>query len=202
MCGERPRTPWPVRAARSCQRPSYSGGQVPAILRLVIRALRRARLAPLAAAVALFATMPITVSSLLHDEMDDAICNPAVVVHDATAHRIGAAADALPDSQHCVLCHTLQSPPRCGLPDPRWTRASSRARRPLPSTRSSARVDRPERLRSPHNANPWVRSSPVGQFAGVVSPYPRTREPANLTNLFRSGGFLCGRFFYVWPLWP
>ena len=77
--------------------------------RLMIRALRRTRLAPLAAAVALFATMPITVLSLLHDDRDDAICNPAVVVHDATAHRIGAAAAALPDSQHCVLCHTLQS---------------------------------------------------------------------------------------------
>ena len=75
----------------------------------MIRALRRTRFAPLAAAVALFATMPITVSSLLHDEKDDAICNPAVVVHDAAAHRIGAAAAALPDSQHCVLCHTLQS---------------------------------------------------------------------------------------------
>ena len=53
--------------------------------------------------------MPITVSSLLHDETDDPICNPAVVVHDANAHRIGAAGQALPDSQHCVLCHTLQS---------------------------------------------------------------------------------------------
>jgi hypothetical protein len=76
---------------------------------LMIRALRRARLAPLAAAVALFATMPITVSSILHDDRDDAICNPAVVVHDAQAHRIGAAETALPDSQHCVLCHALQS---------------------------------------------------------------------------------------------
>jgi len=75
----------------------------------MIRALRRARLAPLAAAVALFATMPITLSSLLHDELDDAICNPAVVIHDAEAHHIGAAAAALPESQHCVLCHTLQS---------------------------------------------------------------------------------------------
>jgi len=76
---------------------------------LMIRALRRARLAPFAAAVALFAMTPITISSLLHDGMDDAICNPAVVVHDATAHRIGGATEALPDSQHCVLCHTLQS---------------------------------------------------------------------------------------------
>ncbi len=75
----------------------------------MIRAFRRARLAPLAAAVALFATMPITVSSVLHDGMDDAICNPAVVVHDAEAHRVGAATTALPDSQHCVLCHALQS---------------------------------------------------------------------------------------------
>ena len=69
------------------------------------RALRRARLAPFAALVVLFATMPVTVSSLLHDEMDDAICNPAVVVHDAAAHQIGAAASAFPDSQHCVFCH-------------------------------------------------------------------------------------------------
>jgi hypothetical protein len=73
------------------------------------RALRRARLAPFAALVVLFATMPVTVSSLLHDEMDDAICNPAVVVHDAEAHQVGAAATALPDSQHCVFCHAFQS---------------------------------------------------------------------------------------------
>ncbi len=52
--------------------------------------------------------MPITVSSLLHDEMDDVLCNPAVVVHDADAHHVGAAETALPDSQHCVLCHALQ----------------------------------------------------------------------------------------------
>ena len=53
--------------------------------------------------------MPVTVSSLLHDEMDDAICNPAVVVHDAAAHQVGAAAKELPDSQHCVFCHAFQS---------------------------------------------------------------------------------------------
>ena len=75
----------------------------------MIRALRRARLAPLAAAVALFATMPITVSSLMHDDTDDAICNPAVVIHDASAHHIGTAPEQIPDPQHCVLCHALQS---------------------------------------------------------------------------------------------
>jgi hypothetical protein len=75
----------------------------------MIRALRRARLAPVAVALALFATCPLTVSSLLHDEIDDAICNPAVVVHVPDAHQIGAAkTDAVPDSQHCVLCHALQ----------------------------------------------------------------------------------------------
>jgi hypothetical protein len=75
----------------------------------MIRALRRARLAPLAALISLAAMMPVTVSLLLHDELDDPICNPAVVAHDPDAHRIGAAGAALPDSQHCVLCHTLQS---------------------------------------------------------------------------------------------
>jgi len=73
------------------------------------RALRRARLAPFAALVVLFATMPVTISSLVHDEMDDAICNPAVVVHDASAHEIGAASTELPDSQHCLFCHAFQS---------------------------------------------------------------------------------------------
>jgi hypothetical protein len=75
----------------------------------MIRAFRRTRLAWIFAAVALLATMPVTVSSLLHDDSDDTVCNPAVVVHDANAHRIGAAESTLPDSQHCVLCHALQS---------------------------------------------------------------------------------------------
>jgi hypothetical protein len=73
------------------------------------RALRRTRLAWLFAAVALFSTMPVTVSSLLHDDRDDAVCNPAVVVHDANAHRISSTESTLPDAQHCVLCHALQS---------------------------------------------------------------------------------------------
>ena len=53
--------------------------------------------------------MPVTVSSLLHDDRDDAICNPAVIVHDEAAHRVGAPASELPDSQHCVFCHAFQS---------------------------------------------------------------------------------------------
>ena len=98
-------------AVRECRSWSFRARQRVILLffNLMIRAFRRARLAPLAAAVALFATMPITVLSFLHDELDDPICNPAVVVHDAEAHHIGATAAALPDSQHCVLCHALQS---------------------------------------------------------------------------------------------
>jgi len=75
----------------------------------VIRALRRTRFASLFAAVALFAAMPVTVSSLLHDGGDDILCNPALVVHDQDAHRYTAPQPATPDSQHCVLCHALQS---------------------------------------------------------------------------------------------
>jgi len=75
----------------------------------MIRAFRRTRLASLFAAVALFATMPVTVSSLLHDDTDDVLCNPGVVIHDENAHRIAAPETAVPDPQHCVLCHALQS---------------------------------------------------------------------------------------------
>ena len=73
------------------------------------RALRRARLAPFAALVVLIATMPVTISSLVHDEMDDAICNPAVVVHGLDTHEMGAAPKAFADPQHCVFCHAFQS---------------------------------------------------------------------------------------------
>jgi len=75
----------------------------------MIRALRRTRLASLFAAIALFATMPVTVSSLLHNDVDDTRCNPAAVVHDVSAHRVGTTGTALPESDHCVLCHALQS---------------------------------------------------------------------------------------------
>jgi hypothetical protein len=75
----------------------------------MIRALRRTRLASLFAAVALFATMPVTVSSLMHDDSDDTLCNPALVIHDPYAHRISAPQPSPADPQHCVLCHALQS---------------------------------------------------------------------------------------------
>ncbi len=53
--------------------------------------------------------MPVTVSSLMHDDSDDVLCNPALVVHDQNAHRYTAPEPAPGDPQHCVLCHVLQS---------------------------------------------------------------------------------------------
>lgn len=75
----------------------------------MIRALRRTSLASAIVAVALFATMPVTISSLLHDMRDDAQCNPALVAHDPDAHQVAAPGQSSQDSQHCVLCHALQS---------------------------------------------------------------------------------------------
>lgn len=75
----------------------------------MIRALRRTSLASVFTAVALIATMPVTISSLLHDAGDDVLCGPTIVVHDQDAHRFSAPGPAPQDSQHCVLCHTLQS---------------------------------------------------------------------------------------------
>ena len=84
-------------------------GPFACIMSVMIRALRRTRVAVLVAAVSVFATMPVTVSSLLHDDSHDWICNPALVVHDQNAHRYSAPAPTSSDSQHCVLCHALQS---------------------------------------------------------------------------------------------
>ena len=75
----------------------------------MIRALRRTSLTSLVAVVALFATMPVTVTSLLHDLGDDVLCAQTDVLHDADAHRVGGAAPQSQESQHCVLCHTLPS---------------------------------------------------------------------------------------------
>ncbi|MFN7984297.1 MAG: hypothetical protein U0Q11_20825 [Vicinamibacterales bacterium] len=50
----------------------------------------------------------MSVSALLHDENDDAVCNPVVVLHDHAAHHIGGASkDASPSQDHCFICHNL-----------------------------------------------------------------------------------------------
>jgi len=75
----------------------------------MIRAFRRTSLATVFSVIALFATMPVAVSSWLHDVNDDVLCGEAIVVHDPDAHQFSASRPAPQDSQHCVLCHTLQS---------------------------------------------------------------------------------------------
>jgi hypothetical protein len=50
----------------------------------------------------------MSVSALVHSDDDDALCNPVVVVHDHSAHRIGTGSghhDPAPD--HCFICHNL-----------------------------------------------------------------------------------------------
>jgi hypothetical protein len=74
----------------------------------MIRALRRNRFASFVAALALLATLPATFPTF-HDDADDVLCNPALVVHDHAAHRIAAASSVRPAPEHCFLCHWLQS---------------------------------------------------------------------------------------------
>lgn len=75
----------------------------------MIRALRRSRLVTWVAVFALLSVVPATVVTSLHDDTDDALCNPAPVLHDHDAHRIGAADQAQPAPEHCFVCHWLQS---------------------------------------------------------------------------------------------
>ena len=71
-------------------------------------ALRRSRFASLVAVLALVATLPATFPTF-HDDADDVLCNPALIVHDHTAHRIDAPSPPQPAPEHCFLCHSLQS---------------------------------------------------------------------------------------------
>src|SRR5262245_36212463 len=74
----------------------------------MLRALRRTRFASLFALLVLTGGIPLSIAELLHDA-DDVICAPAIVFHDETAHKIGAAGTSgrLPD--HCAVCHWLHS---------------------------------------------------------------------------------------------
>lgn len=74
----------------------------------MLRVLRRARVLTLFALLAMIGSVPSSISALLHDA-DDAFCQPTVIVHDETAHRIGAARTASSEPQHCAVCHWLQS---------------------------------------------------------------------------------------------
>jgi hypothetical protein len=75
----------------------------------VLRVLRHSRGLALFALLVMVGSVPVSVAALLDDGVDDA-CQPSLVLHDHNAHRISASrASATPDSEHCVVCHWLQS---------------------------------------------------------------------------------------------
>jgi len=74
----------------------------------MLRALRRTRILPLVMAALLLATMPASVTFLLHDQGDDE-CGDVLVLHDHATHGIGKATTTTPESQqHCFICHSQQ----------------------------------------------------------------------------------------------
>jgi hypothetical protein len=74
----------------------------------VLRAFRRTTLASLFALLVITGSVPLSFFALAHDA-DDAICQPAFVLHDETAHRIGPASARPSVPEHCATCHWLQS---------------------------------------------------------------------------------------------
>jgi hypothetical protein len=74
----------------------------------MLRALRRTRLASLLALFVLTGSIPISTAALLHDASDD-LCQPTLVQHDESAHRMGGARTTAAQPQHCAICHWLQS---------------------------------------------------------------------------------------------
>lgn len=48
----------------------------------------------------------ISISALLHDETDDALCRVVVEQHDHSAHQVGAAPVSTPSADHCFVCHS------------------------------------------------------------------------------------------------
>jgi hypothetical protein len=75
----------------------------------VLRALRHSRNLALFALLVIGGSVPVSIAALLHEGADDE-CQPILVLHDESAHRIGASRGSVPaDSQHCVVCHWFQS---------------------------------------------------------------------------------------------
>jgi hypothetical protein len=75
----------------------------------VLRALRHSRNLALFALLVITGSVPVSIAALLHEGADDA-CQVVLLAHDESAHRIGGLREAAPpDSQHCAVCHWLQS---------------------------------------------------------------------------------------------
>ena len=76
----------------------------------MLRFVRQTRAFSLFALLVMLGSVPAAVTALVHDDGSDPDCQPSFVLHDHSAHRIGAArTTTVPQSQHCVVCHWLQS---------------------------------------------------------------------------------------------
>jgi hypothetical protein len=76
----------------------------------VLTLIRRSRAFAIVALLVITGSVPLSVSAIVHDSGDDRDAAPLLVLHDHNAHRIGAAhGEAAPESQHCAVCHWLQS---------------------------------------------------------------------------------------------
>lgn len=74
----------------------------------MLRALRRSRHTFWLAVLALLTTLPGSLQTW-HDVGDDPLCNPTVVVHDHTAHRVGPETASSDSPDHCAVCHWFQT---------------------------------------------------------------------------------------------
>jgi hypothetical protein len=70
--------------------------------------LRRTRALAVTTLLLFCGSVPASLTALMHDA-DDVLCQPRLVVHDESAHRVGAARGDAPQPQHCAICHWLQS---------------------------------------------------------------------------------------------
>ena len=88
----------------------------------VIRGLRRTRFGSLLSVATLLSVLSLSASSLVHDDRDDALCNPAIAIHDHDAHRLVADNSSSPTTPaHCFICHwyslrTVQSVAQYDVP--------------------------------------------------------------------------------------
>ena len=74
----------------------------------MLAALRRTRLTALLALFIVTGSVPASTAALLHDASDD-LCQPTLVAHDESAHRMGGAQTTSAQPQHCAICHWAQS---------------------------------------------------------------------------------------------
>ena len=76
----------------------------------MLRLVRQTRAFSLFAVLVMLGSVPAAVTAMVHDAGDDPDCQPSLVLHDHSAHRIGAARTiTVPPAPHCVVCHWLQS---------------------------------------------------------------------------------------------